>query len=137
MSRKRPADAPAEAEEEDDVLRSTVQLLLSCTSARQSLDANSETISKCLQATGHLVQLLAVAHGNAESRASILAAEGRHLALLSRASSAKEPRKRRLRGCALREAGEQADGQREAHMSAAVRHSAAWPQISSATQLAA
>ena len=85
MSRKRPApepSAPSEAED-DDILGRTVQLLLSCTSARQSLNMNSETISKCLQATGHLVQLLAMAHTNAETRRSDLASETRDLFMLS------------------------------------------------------
>ena len=90
MSRKRPATEPAEAED-DYVLSTTVQLLLSCTSARQSLDMSSETISKCLQATGHLVQLLAVAHRNAESRTSVMASEGRHLTMLSRALAGATP----------------------------------------------
>jgi hypothetical protein len=90
MSRKRPATEPPETED-DDILGSTVQLLLSCTSARQSLNMNSETISKCLQATGHLVQLLAVAHMNAESRTNVMASEGRHLTMLSRALAAPTP----------------------------------------------
>ena len=87
MSRKRPAPEPSEPSEaeDDDILGRTVQLLLSCTSARQSLNMNSETISKCLQATGHLVQLLAMAHTNAESRTNVMASESRQLSLLSRA----------------------------------------------------
>lgn len=90
MSRKRPATEPAEAED-DDVLSTTVQLLLSCTSARQSLDMSSETISKCLQVTCDLVQLLAVAHTNAESRADAIASEGRHLSMLRRAIDTTAP----------------------------------------------
>ena len=84
MSRKRPATEPPDGED-DDILRSTVQLLLSCTSARQSLSANSEIISECLQATGHLVQLLALAHVNAEFRTNAMMSEGRHLSMLGRA----------------------------------------------------
>ena len=82
MSRKRPAPEPPETEEDDILGPDPAPVIMHYGKAGA---ANSETISKCLQTTGHLVQLLATAHTNAESRTNVIASESRQLSLLSRA----------------------------------------------------
>lgn len=66
MSRKRPA--AADPEEEEDPLEKLMGVLYETSAARQALMEHSQSIQQCLRITDHLEGLLATAHQNAQSR---------------------------------------------------------------------